>query len=49
VLGLLHVIIAVLVLSGGDNSAVTLVTWEGATEEREYNTLTNSNFELKLE
>jgi len=33
VLGLLHVIIAVFVLLGGDNSAVTLVTREGATEE----------------
>jgi len=42
VLGLLHVIIAVFVLSGGDNSAVTLVTEEGATEEME-NTLTDRN------
>jgi len=32
VLELLHVIIAVLVLPGGDNSAVTLVTGEGATK-----------------
>jgi len=32
----------VFVLPGGDNSAVTLVTGEGATEEREYNTLTTS-------
>jgi len=42
VLGLLHVIIAVLVLLGGDNSAVTLITGEGSSEEREYNTLTTS-------
>jgi len=31
-LGLLHVILAVFVLLGGDNSAVTLVTGEGATK-----------------
>jgi len=42
VLELLHVILAVFVLPGGDNSAVTLVTGEGATEERGYNTLTTS-------
>jgi len=34
-LGLLHVILAVFVLPGGDNSAVILVTGEGATEEME--------------
>jgi len=41
-LGLLHAIIVVFVLPGEDNSAVTLVTREGATEERGYNTLTTS-------
>jgi len=34
-LGLIHVILAVFVLPGGDNSAVTLVTGDGATEEME--------------
>jgi len=41
-LGLLHVILAVFVLPSGDNSAFTLVTGEGATEERGCNTLTTS-------